>query len=244
MAKQDFDLNKKSKRNFDLEKKKKHEFDLSKNNEELIDQTVSEPQSAKETQPPANNFSKEETQTTNEVRPDAVIPPEHFENVEDGNVRKTKWWIYICGCAILVGLVIWLFCEMDWKAKHQGEMPLAETENVANTVPEDNEYQTQTPVNQESSESNIANTEEETTVAVPDQPSEGQSNVSPDLEPSEQKSVTENSVLPSSNVDVEKEAWNVIAGKYGNGEERRRKLGSYYKDIQSRVNEKKRNGEF
>ena len=39
------------------------------------------------------------------------------------------------------------------------------------------------------------------------------------------------------NSDIEKLAREVIEGKYGNGEERRQKLGSLYNEVQKRVNE-------
>ena len=39
------------------------------------------------------------------------------------------------------------------------------------------------------------------------------------------------------NSDIEKLAREVIGGKYGNGEERRQKLGSLYNEVQKRVNE-------
>lgn len=47
----------------------------------------------------------------------------------------------------------------------------------------------------------------------------------------------ENSVNNSINVDIEQTARDVIAGKYGNGEERKQKLGNLYNEVQKRVNE-------
>ena len=47
----------------------------------------------------------------------------------------------------------------------------------------------------------------------------------------------ENSVNNSNNVDIEKIARDVIAGKYGNGQERIYKLGNIYDQVQTRVNE-------
>ncbi len=38
-------------------------------------------------------------------------------------------------------------------------------------------------------------------------------------------------------VDIESLAWAVINGDYGNGEERRQRLGSNYDAVQCRVNE-------
>lgn len=47
----------------------------------------------------------------------------------------------------------------------------------------------------------------------------------------------ENSVDNSANVDIEQIARDVINGKYGNGEERKQKLGALYSKVQARVNE-------
>lgn len=47
----------------------------------------------------------------------------------------------------------------------------------------------------------------------------------------------ENSVNNSTNVDIEQMARDVIAGKYGNGQERKDKLGNIYDQVQARVNE-------
>ena len=47
----------------------------------------------------------------------------------------------------------------------------------------------------------------------------------------------ENSVNNSINVDIEQTARDVIPGKYGNGEERKQKLGNLYNEVQKRVNE-------
>lgn len=47
----------------------------------------------------------------------------------------------------------------------------------------------------------------------------------------------ENSVDNSTNVDIEQIARDVIAGKYGNGQERKAKLGNIYDQVQARVSE-------
>ena len=47
----------------------------------------------------------------------------------------------------------------------------------------------------------------------------------------------ENSVDNSANVDIEQLVRDVINGKYGNGEERKQKLGNLYNEVQARVNE-------
>lgn len=49
--------------------------------------------------------------------------------------------------------------------------------------------------------------------------------------------VVENSVNNSNNIDIEQMARDVIAGKYGNGQERKDKLGNIYDQVQARVNE-------
>lgn len=52
-----------------------------------------------------------------------------------------------------------------------------------------------------------------------------------------QYDVVENVNNSVDNSDIEKLAREVIEGKYGNGEERRQKLGSLYNEVQKRVNE-------
>ena len=47
----------------------------------------------------------------------------------------------------------------------------------------------------------------------------------------------ENPVENSANVDIEQLARDVITGKYGNGNERKNKLGNLYEEVQKRVNE-------
>ncbi len=45
------------------------------------------------------------------------------------------------------------------------------------------------------------------------------------------------SAATSGGADIESLAWAVINGDYGNGEERRQRLGSNYDAVQRRVNE-------
>ena len=47
----------------------------------------------------------------------------------------------------------------------------------------------------------------------------------------------ENSVNNSTNIDIEQIARAVIRGEYGNGQERKEKLGNLYNEVQKRVNE-------
>lgn len=49
--------------------------------------------------------------------------------------------------------------------------------------------------------------------------------------------LTKYDVNNSNNVDIEQIARDVIAGKYGNGQERKDKLGNIYEQVQARVNE-------
>lgn len=49
--------------------------------------------------------------------------------------------------------------------------------------------------------------------------------------------VVKNSVNNSNNVDIEQMARDVISGKYGNGQERKDRLGNIYGQVQARVNE-------
>ena len=55
--------------------------------------------------------------------------------------------------------------------------------------------------------------------------------------------ITSTSTGSSASGTVEEEAREVIRGKYGNGDVRKRNLGGRYAEIQSKVNEMYRNGQ-
>lgn len=176
------------------------------------------------------------------------------ETVPTG-IRKTNWWLYICGGIVIIGLIIWLFCEMAWKDKHQGNEGLMANqtlnENPVN-IEENNENQQEEinlPVNEEeniSANINEPTVEDNSNTDSPIEPQEVTQSVNSVSPTSTTTSTTSN--VSNSNVivsnDVEKEAMKVIHGDYGDGQERKDKLGDKYHDIQSRVNELKRQGVF
>lgn len=262
------------KHSFDLNKgKPKRHFDLRKDSEiEEMAPTVEQPKPenpivenaspekpASETPAPNKPESKKLSlekadNAADNLEASAVIPPAHFEDEEEQNVKRTKWWIYICGVAILIGLLIWLFCEMHWKAEHQGEPQEIQTEEIeAQPAVEAETNQTEVPevtlpteevtAPEETSSAGSSYEIPVTATSTPETPTQTSSTPSANAVSSPNNAISPSS-LSSDNIDVEAEAMNVIAGKYGNGQDRKDRLGQNYRRIQDRVNEKKRNGEF
>ena len=55
---------------------------------------------------------------------------------------------------------------------------------------------------------------------------------------------TDNNDISYVNVNIDELAWAVIRGEYGNGDERKERLGELYDIVQGRVNELKKEGAF
>lgn len=209
-----FDLNKTTEKKFDLGKSNERKFDLSKDNEatETIVQT-------------STSTSHSQTQK-----------------------NKKKWPIVI---VVIVAIVLLVFGLTKFGGKPHSESivtnePIVEEassadstetpatptiENTEESAPEPSAGTQDTPIVSESSESQVpVNTVppviEEATVPVT--PSAPQSSTSNDA--------------PMTESVIEKKALEVIRGDFGNGEERKQKLGSNYSVVQKKVNEMYANG--
>lgn len=282
MAKKDnkYNLHKKGDHSFDMSKGSKRHFDLSKDSDDMEkvveSQQTSTALNSNQQKPedmsanlraPKPQESRELSETS-QKHDDGIIPPIHSEDEQVENIKKTNWWLYFLGGVVLVGLVIWLFCEMNWKGEHQGESEEEQMEQIASQEALEKQ-ETSAPeveailpaeevVAPTEGTSNVIGEEAQTAETMINKTTDDQSSqaTSPVSQLQEQTAVPNQkvqqstisnhaaSVLTSDDVDVEAEAKNVIAGKYGNGNERKQKLGQHYRKIQKRVNEKKRNGEF
>ena len=150
--------------------------------------------------------------------PNVVLTPP-----DNGNIPKSKKWIWGVAAIIVVGLIgYWGFSKSDKVAEETSS-----TEVVEEVIAE------QPTTTSELEKDNIA--DENTADTDATTPSE---NTSETMKPS--------TSLANSNVsnDVEAEAMKVIRGDYGVGQERKNKLGVKYQTIQNRVNELKREGVF
>lgn len=209
-----FDLNKTTEKKFDLGKGNERKFDLSKDNEpvETIVQT-----SASTSQP--------QTQKT-----------------------KKKWPFVVVVIAAIVLLVFGL-TKFGGKSHSEGAVSNdSVVEETTTTIPTETPStpiveNAEEPVNESNAESQDA--------PVVSQSSESQAPVNterPVIEetpapviPSAPQTSTSNEIPMTESV-IEKKAMEVIRGDFGNGEERKQKLGSNYSVVQKKVNEMYANG--
>lgn len=220
-----------NKSKFQLDKGTEHKFDISKRSR--------------------RNFDLEKDEE------DAVIAPvtTSAETVDTENTPQSsrKKWIWgVVGIAVLA-LVVWMLLSGGDKTSDGGkvdEVPVAD--NVDDSQKDDETFtSTDTPdldntdnISQEEVDETVSEevVENENTPSAPtqtgtqrQQPSQGESVPAVPAAPAPR---------PTVSGDIETEARKVIRGDYGVGEERKAILGDKYSQIQSRVNELKRQGVF
>ena len=134
------------------------------------------------------------------------------------------------------------------EATTQTDVPKAETTEEANAVPNATEVSSST----ENSESSGAGNDTPTTPKSEKKQSEKPASTTPSISkpvqqtPSKQIDATNNKIAAASapiGGDVVENAKRVIRGDFGNGQERKDKLGAAYSEIQGKVNEMYRNGQ-
>lgn len=160
---------------------------------------------------------------------------------------KSKAWAWLWGVAALAVIIfgVWAFSKSDNTADGQQENDnLAAAGEQSETV----ESAISVEVPEGSTDDNTSAGASETESAVSDLPSEDAKTISGDSAETASKATAGNqkskSVSANVSSDVEAEAMKVIRGDYGNGVERKDRLGSNYQAIQNRVNELKREGLF
>lgn len=145
---------------------------------------------------------------------------------KDSPNKKSKLWIWIIVVlAVLAALVWWLLSKPSPSAT-----PVLEEPNSTEKVVVPAEDPSEMPAS--SSES----------------PAEAEAPENPSSEPQTSSQVPVTSSPNQSNLnvtdDIEAEALKVIRGVYGDGDNRKKSLGSRYDAIQSRVNQLKKEGLF
>lgn len=225
MAKQDkgkFQLNKGKDHSFDISKGGKRKFDLSKEDDEPI--VSSSPASSPQDSPKLGD----------PVYDTQSVPAPHRKN--NGK------WLWIILAIIVLVILIWVL----FLGKTSDSQPKEEKESIeATSVPSTQENDSPTIEND--------SLKDEATGATEDINSEAPTNQTTPAGKSDANnpasSQATNSAVPekSSSItptDVETEALKVVRGDYGNGAERKNRLGDRYNAIQKRVNELKREGRF
>ena len=228
--KKKFNLNKRSHHNFELGKEKSSRtFDLTKDSNEVVE----------------NNGGLSNNP----------------EVLTGSNSTNKKMWIWIICGIIVIGLLVWWIVATVRSEEKGGDEnnstpmteEVAETPKTAVEVTEnkvnDEKNTNVAPISDqktvtESTPSDVQKTEQ--TISEPSSPQKEASVANEPQKSSTPQLTTQNKPVGSTKVsnDVDKEAMNVIKGKYGNNPVRKKKLGSKYKDIQKRVNELKKEGAF
>ena len=244
MAKnRNFDLNKGGDNKFDLHKGPNRKFDLQKDmdDEDEVVAAVEETEGDEVPNPvipPAQTPQPEEPASVLEPE---VTPQRVADAIEYGPEEPKKkgfaWLWALIGIAIVLAVLGMIFLR-DGNKEEPAEEPV---ETVAEGMPGDSavsdEAEAPTPEAENNAEAAPAAAPAESTpVAAP-------AESTPVAAPATPKaSAVDLSAQPTGS--VKEEAKNVIKGIYGDGSERKNRLGDRYKEIQRRVNKRKRSGKF
>lgn len=203
---QESENNRKSSRNFSLEKAKKRSFDLEK---EPASEAVTPPQ-------PADPVNK---------------APEGFPEPPDTGKPMKMTWIWVCSVIVLIVIVI--ACIRGCDSSEKAAQDIAGQPAVEQQVPASDE--------EESTEASTEEvTDEDAATEVSDKADAGSEATVPDASgmtasaaPSAQATASPASAISG---DINAEADKVIRGEYGNGADRKARLGTSYSAVQAAVN--------
>ena len=255
-----FQFNKGADRGFDISKGGKRKFDLSKDDDEDSAATVPV---GKPASTPAAPLGKPEPSSSSTVPLSETPKAVHTVPLSDGGAdmsidstsepegKSGKKWLGIVVAIAVVAIAVlawWLWPssgDSDSVAQAEtGTEAAVEETGSDNTVHagQPAEGQDEEPVGDQADEPVADDPAEETA----DEPAEETADEPVQSNPRvAQTQPVQSAAAPASvSGDIETEAYNVIRGDYGNGRERMEKLGSRYQEIQSRVNELYRQGNF
>ena len=255
-----FDLDKKSKRSFDLDKGKKRAFDLEKDSKHTFDLAKGDEESLKPQQP-ANagqqlhgGAQPGQTQTGSSDTVEAGTGSSG-NNVDSGGSNGKKWIIVIILIAVIAALAVWLLFGRGGGKDGDGAQPAteqvtgqdAETEDAGKADSTDASMQGAASGNDGQQQGETVPSDDASAQGAAEEPSPAESNATPPAETVNQAadsaaSVSQSDVTPQLAATLDEQARQVIRGDFGNGEERKQKLGGSYAAIQKRVNEMYREG--
>ena len=175
-----------------------------------------------------------------DIQPKNTVPQEPVNKTGGGNKRNL--WVFL-GIVVLAAILFFVFVGKDNEtsvktnvaqnhvtAKADSIQP-AKTEETAEKVDSTNVEKTDNTLKEEPTKA---------TAEMPSSESNSKQSSKPDVVKEEKKTQT-SSAIPV-NGSLEQKAIAVIRGTYGNGLERKQKLGDEYTVIQNKVNEMYRDG--
>ena len=175
-----------------------------------------------------------------DIQPKNTAPQEPVTKTGGGNKRTL--WVFL-GIVVLAAILFFVFVGKDNETSVQtnvAQNPVtakadsiqpAKTEETAEKVDSTNVEKTDNSLNEEPAKA---------TAEMPSSESNSKQSSKPDVVKEEKKTQT-SSAIPV-NGSLEQKAIAVIRGTYGNGLERKQKLGDEYTVIQNKVNEMYRDG--
>lgn len=234
-GKRQFNLDKGTRHTFDLEKDEKSKFNLSKDDNE----ETAIPQPKHTPQQPATDTIGRQGGTGDRAENGGATAN------ENPNQGKGKW-IIIALVVIVMAIIAWLMFGKGKSGDVTGNKPATEqTEQqgpaaVTDTTATDSTGEATTDAadatstqKDESTPNNLSGGEE---------PLQTTSSTSGDATAGEKTPSTQAGNTPDLPATLDEQARMVIRGDFGNGEERKQKLGSSYDTIQKRVNEMYKEG--
>lgn len=232
-GKRQFNLDKGSKHSFNLEKDEKSQFNLSKDDNE---ETAILQQHARPQQPITGNID----------RPSGTddMPVNGGEMANDNSNKKK--WIIIVLVVIVVGIVAWLlFGKGKSEDVRESKPAIEQTEkqkpgSIADTTTTDSTNKV--PPAASAVTSNQKNESASGAQSISEEPLHNSGSTHRNSTPEEMTPSTQTGNMTELSLTLDEQAHKVIRGDFGNGEERKQKLGSRYDSIQKRVNEMYKEG--
>lgn len=175
-----------------------------------------------------------------DLQPKNTAPQEPINNTGGGNKRNL--WIFL-GIVVLAAILLFVFVGKGKGSSVQtnvaqnhvtakaDSIQAAKTEEAAEKVDSTNVEKTDNTLKEEPAKA---------TTEMPSSETNSKQGSKPDVVKEEKK--TQTSSVQSINGSLEQKAIAVIRGTYGNGLERKQKLGDEYTVIQNKVNEMYRDG--
>lgn len=168
-------------------------------------------------------------------------------------VSKKNGKNYLIGAIAVIALLCGGYYLLSDRAESSGENPIVQVTENSNSNKDNNNQAESVDSNNEKSEdsssdqaeesnpsnSKVSTEKENESVSLNEEQASPKTNEVSSLEAKSSNSNKENS-LPSGS--LEQKAKEVIRGNYGNGIERKQKLGEQYTEIQSKVNEMYKKG--
>ena len=175
-----------------------------------------------------------------DIQPKNTVPQEPVDKTGGGNKRNL--WVFL-GIVVLAAILFFVFVGKDNETSVQTNVAQNPVTAKADSIQPAKTEETAEKVDSTNVEKTDNTLKEEPTKATAEMPaSESNSKQSskPDVVKEEKKTQT-SSAIPV-NGSLEQKAIAVIRGTYGNGLERKQKLGDEYTVIQNKVNEMYRDG--